>query len=163
MYFGFPLSSSPFQEERLLGALAASNTQLVLGVWRLPRSLNVNKQFSAALMKRLVRWSMWNFARQIVLTFPSYLILSYTYSIWAVKLHLPENVCYILSLAEIYLVFWYPCYISPVELLETSCKSSSLPVYRKYQKGQSSDLIQNIDADGSTRFFCRIKNIKAVS
>jgi hypothetical protein len=33
--------------------------------------------------------------------------------------------------------FWYP--YPPFELWETSCKSSSLPVVRKYQKGQSRD------------------------
>ena len=46
--------------------------------------------------------------------------------------------CCILSLIKIQL-FWYPCHMLPVELLETSCKSSSLPVDRKYQKGQSRD------------------------
>jgi len=36
-----------------------------------------------------------------------------------------------------YSFFWYPFHILPVELWEPSCKSSSLPVDRKYQKGQS--------------------------
>ena len=35
--------------------------------------------------------------------------------------------------------FWYPCHMLSHELWEPSCKSSSLSVDRKYQKGQSRD------------------------
>ena len=48
------------------------------------------------------------------------------------------NLCCILSLIKIQL-FWYPCHMLLVEFWETSCRSSSLPVDRKYQKGQSRD------------------------
>jgi hypothetical protein len=45
---------------------------------------------------------------------------------------------YILSLT--YSFSWYPLHVLPIELWEPRCKSSSLPVDRKYQKGQSRDL-----------------------
>jgi hypothetical protein len=34
--------------------------------------------------------------------------------------------------------FWYPFHMLPVELCESTCKSSSFPADRKYQKGKSS-------------------------
>ena len=63
------------------------------------------------------------------------------------------SLCFILSLTELYSFFWYPCHVLPVELWETSCYSSSLPVHRKYRKGQSRDyfIIWLI------RYVCRIK------
>jgi hypothetical protein len=48
--------------------------------------------------------------------------------------------CYLLSLTGIKdNFFWCPCHMLPVELWEPSCKSSSLPVDRKYQKGRPRD------------------------
>ena len=38
-----------------------------------------------------------------------------------------------------YSFFWYPCHVLPIELLEPSCTSSSLPLDRKYQTGNSRD------------------------
>ena len=38
-----------------------------------------------------------------------------------------------------YSFFWYPCHVLPLELLEPSCTSSSLPLDRKYQTGHSRD------------------------
>ena len=59
-------------------------------------------------------------------------------SISAGKLHCLIMFCSILSLTEIWL-FWYPCHILHGELWGPNSKSSSLPVDRKYQKGQSRD------------------------
>ena len=52
--------------------------------------------------------------------------------------------------------FWYPFHMLPVELWESNFKSSSLPVDRKCQKGQTNDnyiillydIIQNINVNG---------------
>jgi hypothetical protein len=62
--------------------------------------------------------------------------------------------------------FWYPFHMLPVELCESTCKSSSFPADRKYQKGKSRDnyiifknLIQNINVNGFMWFFCTINTI----
>ena len=53
----------------------------------------------------------------------------------------------------------------PVELWESCCKVSSLPIDRKYLRGnqgiiiQFYYLIQNINVDGLLWFFCRINTI----
>ena len=46
---------------------------------------------------------------------------------------------YILSLTEIYFFLVPLSHVTFADLCEPSCKSSSFPVDRKYQKGQSRD------------------------
>ena len=58
-----------------------------------------------------------------------YFFLSCTCSIWAGKLHwLDKFLLYIYCHWPNHSFFWYPCHMLPVELWETSCKSSSLLV-----------------------------------
>jgi hypothetical protein len=61
--------------------------------------------------------------------------------------------CYLQSLRN-NSFFWYPCHMLPVELWEPSFKSSSLPVDRKYQKGQSrdNDIILLVNSKYKRRF-----------
>jgi hypothetical protein len=55
-----------------------------------------------------------------------------TYSIWAGKLHWRDKFLFY-TVTDWNIAFcWYPCHMLPVELCEPSCKSSSLPVDRKY-------------------------------
>jgi hypothetical protein len=87
-------------------------------------------------------------------------ILSCTCSIWAGKLHRLENFCYIHFLCshwQKYSFCWYPCHMLPVELWEPSCKSSSLPVDRKYQKLQSRE--NCIILSFNSRYKCKWFNV----
>ena len=71
------------------------------------------------------------------------LYLSSTCSIWAGKLHWLDTFLLYTKKCTVndqnITFFWYPCHMLPVELWKPNCKSSSLPVDRKYQKEQSRD------------------------